>query len=349
MTILYFGIYNSQYSRNRVILKGLRENGSTVTECKVKPGRGALLKLLIMYLRRRPIFDIMVVGFPGQEVMFLARWLTRKPIVFDAFTSHYGGYILDRQIASQRSLRARWYRFLDRWSCKFANLVLLDTNAHIAFFIREFGLPRDKFLRVFVGTDTKLFYPRQRMAPPVFMVHFHGYYIPVHGVHHIITAAHLLRDEHVSFTLIGKGKTYQSDRAYAEELGVSNIRFLDSVPYDELPDYINNADVTLGLFGNTPRIHIAIPNKVFEGLACKRAVITANTEGVRELLTHRQNAMLCNIADPEDLARTILALKQDPKLRDSIAAKGYEVFMHEATEEKLGAGILQVIHEKFSL
>jgi len=35
MTICYFGDYNSNYSRNRVIIKGLKENGVNVLECNV--------------------------------------------------------------------------------------------------------------------------------------------------------------------------------------------------------------------------------------------------------------------------------------------------------------------------
>ncbi len=35
MTVLYFGIYNPNYSRNRVLIKGLRENSIEVLECNV--------------------------------------------------------------------------------------------------------------------------------------------------------------------------------------------------------------------------------------------------------------------------------------------------------------------------
>src|SRR3989344_3302241 len=150
MKVLYFGIYDPNYSRNRVLIKGLKKNGVEIQELRRKPTRLSLVKLFFDYLRLRPSFDIMIVGFPGQEVMFLARFLTRKPVIFDAFTSHYGGYILDRRYWVPESFRSKYYRFLDKWSCKLADLVLLDTNAHIDFFVREFKLPREKFRRIFV-------------------------------------------------------------------------------------------------------------------------------------------------------------------------------------------------------
>ena len=159
MTVLYFGIYNPKYARNWVLMNGLKKNGVEVIELRRKPGRFSLIKLFFDYLACNASYDAMIVGFPGQDVMFLARLLTRKPIVFDAFTSHYEGYILDYERWGKNSLRARYYKFLDRFSCKFAQSVLLDTQAHIDFFVQEFNLPSIKFKRLWIGANSDIFYP----------------------------------------------------------------------------------------------------------------------------------------------------------------------------------------------
>ena len=97
-TILYFGVYEPSYARNWVLINGLKKSGAYVLELRQKPARFALFKLFFGYLKFKQDYDAMIVGFPGQEVMFLARLLVwRKPIIFDAFTSHYGGYVLDRK------------------------------------------------------------------------------------------------------------------------------------------------------------------------------------------------------------------------------------------------------------
>ncbi len=158
MTVLYFGVYDPAYARNWVLINGLKKNGVEVIECRVKPQRGAFIRLFFKFWVTHRHFDAMIVGFPGQEVMFLARLITRKPIIFDAFTSHYGGYILDRKKASPKSLRARYYRFLDAWSCKLANTVLLDTQAHIDFFVKEYRLSPRKFRRLWIGANETIFH-----------------------------------------------------------------------------------------------------------------------------------------------------------------------------------------------
>src|SRR3989338_10634529 len=153
MKVLYFGTFDPSYGRNWVLINGLKKNGVEVIQLRRPPGWINLIKLFFDYLSTRPAYDVMIVGFSGQEAMFLARLLTRKPIIFDAFTSHYGGYILNRRKASKNSLKAKYYRFMDKWSCKLADMALLDTNAHIGFFVNELGLPKGKFRRIFVGTD----------------------------------------------------------------------------------------------------------------------------------------------------------------------------------------------------
>ncbi|MDO8496465.1 MAG: glycosyltransferase [bacterium] len=346
MRILYFGTYNPGYSRNRVLIKGLRANGLGVAECHVSAkDKFRYLKLVWQFLKS-PKFDLMVVGFPGQEIMFLARFLTRKPIVFDAFTSHYGGYILDRQYFAKNSWRAKYYRFIDTWSCKLADLVLLDTNAHIDFFVKEFKLDRKKLLRVFVGTDSEVFYPREALkSMDKFLVHFHGHYIPLQGVKYIIEAAKLLENEKVHFNIIGNGQTFKNDLKLAERLSVNNVRFIDPVPYEELPILMSKADVCLGIFGDSPKTDLVIPNKIFEAMAMGKAIITADTLAVRELLNDRENVLFCRKADAKDLAEKIRLLKNSPEMRGSIGGAARKLFKERLTEDILIAELLKHIHE----
>ena len=340
--ILYFGIYDPLYSRNRVLIKGLKKNGIQVIECRVDPGIFKLIRLFLRYLKMCPKYDLMIVGFPGQEVMFLARFLTFRPIVFDAFTSHYGGYILDRQRYSKDSLRAKYYHLLDTWSCRLANIVLLDTRAHIDFFVNEFGLLSNKFKRIWVGTDNDIFYPAPEEQHRGFVVHFHGHFIPLQGAEFIVEAASLLKNEDINFRIIGEGQEYNKVRKLADNLGVGNIIWVSNVPYKDLRDYMVSADVCLGIFGDTPKTNLVIPNKVFEALACKKPIITADTSAIRELLSEN-GALLIKTASPESLAEGILRLKENSVLRNKIAEKGYDVFYTTATPNILGYQLVKII------
>lgn len=343
--VCYFGIYDSGYSRNRVIINGLRKNGIEVIECNSKE-RGMLkyLDLIKKYWQIRKKYDVMIVGFPGQQVMILARFLTKKPIIFDAFISLYDSLVYDRQLVKPKSLKAGYYWLLDWLSCHLADKILLDTKAHIDYFVKTFRMGRDKFARIFVGSDDEVIFPLQKKSPHnYFLVHFHGEFIPLQGIEYIIRSAKLLEEENIMFNIMGSGQVYNRIVKLAQDLRISNVRFINPVPYEELKFYMSDADVCLGIFGKTRKARRVIPNKVYEALACAKPVITGESPAAKELLVDRKNVLFCKMADERDLAKKILELKNNPDLRNKIAKNGYKLFRKQLTPAILVEGLLNLI------
>lgn len=347
MKVLYFGSYSHNNSRNANLIKGLRLNGVEVLECRVAAGflPLVLLKLFFKYWKFWGRFEAMVVGFSGQEVMFLARLLTRKPIIFDVFTSHYMGYVLDRQYFSPASWRAKYYHWLDRWSCQLADAVILDTQAHINYFVKEFNLSKEKFHRVWLGANTAHFQKRESAErPSYFSVVFWGNFIPLQGMEYIIRAAKILENESIKFLLIGGGgQTFEVNKKLAEELRLKNVVFGGKYSWEDLERAIASTDVCLGAFSGSTKADITIQNKIFEALASGKAIITASTSALQELLQNGQECLMVNKADAQDLADKILKLKNDPALKDRLAHNGYKFFQEHLTEKKLGENFKQVI------
>ncbi len=345
MKVLYFGSYKPSYPRNKIFIEGLRRNGIQVVECNDR-SRSFLkyVRLAYNFLKLVRDCDIVLVGFPGQEMMFLARFLSRKPLVFDVFTSHYMGYILDRRYFPEKSWRAAYYRFVDTWSCRLADCVILDTQAHIDFFVKEFGLPPQKFKRIFLGANTELHHPRPQNAVNRFSVVFWGNFIPLQGTEYILRAAKILEQEPIVFSMIGHGQMYDQALTLAQELDLKNVIFTGKISDEELTERIRVADVCLGAFSAGIKANITIQNKIFETLASKRALLTARTTAVQEFLTDERDVLLCRKADPKDLAEKILMLKQDLNLRDRIAEAGYQLFREKLTEEKLGKELITILH-----
>ncbi len=350
MKILYFGSYKPSYPRNKIIIDGLLQNGVEVVECNDRtPSFLRFFKVAWKYLHLKKDFDAVIVGFPGQEMMFLAKILSRKPIIFDVFTSHYMGYILDRKYFSQGSLRAKYYRFLDRWSCMLADVVFLDTQAHIDFFVREFNLDSKKFKRVWLGANPQLHKPRDASRHSgLFSVLFWGNFIPLQGIETIIRAANLLRHEPIRFTLIGQGQTQEANKKLAQELQLTNVLFLGRLPDESLVEHIASTDVCLGVFSSGEKADITIQNKIFESLASRKPMVTIETTALHELLDDGEGVVFCKKADPKDLAEKILELKNNPELRDRIARKGYTLFIEKLTPEKVVRDLIVKCNLMFS-
>lgn len=352
ITVCYFGIFDPEYSRNRIFIKGLKKLGVTVLPC-VSTQRGVVkyFDLIRKHWNMRHQYDVMVVGYPGQQSTVLAHFLTRKPIILDALVSLYDSMVDDRAVISRRSIYSFYYWCIDYLSCHLADKVLVDTYAHREYFIQSFRLRGKKIERIFIGSDDEEVYPLpSRPTRTTFKVHFHGCFNPLQGVEVIVKAAKLLENEDIKFTLIGTGQTFDSVYALSKKLNLHNISFLDRVPYHQLKEYLAGADASLGIFGVTKKALRVIPNKVYEALASRTPIITGRTPGITELLTDRENVLLCEVGDEEDLASKIQEIRQNEALRMNIAKRGYELFISTLTPLILSKQLLSVIdiliHEK---
>jgi len=347
MKVCYFGIYQSSYPRNNILIEGLRQNNIEVIECCDRSkGIKKYWRLFWKHWQIRNDYNIMMVGFLGQSIIFLAKLISRKPIILDAFISLYDTNVFDRKICSSKSLRARYYYFLDKFSCHIADKVLLDTDCHIDYFVKTFKLSRKKFVRIFVGSNDRIFYPQPNTRKIIdrFLVHFHGYIVPFHGVEYIVRAAKVLEKENIIFQFITRyDSSFQDLQKLVKQLNIKNINFIEVVSYGKLAQYMNQADVCLGVFGTTPKIQKVIPNKIFEALACVKTLITARTPAVKELLTDRENCLLTELGDPRDLADKILELKNNPAFKEKIAQNGYQLYKENLTPKILGAKLKDIL------
>lgn len=173
------------------------------------------------------------------------------------------------------------------------------------------------------------------------VVGFWGKFIPLQGVPVIVRAAKILAAEKgIFFELIGSGQTFQESSELAKQLGLTNLEFTGLLAFEDLPARLKNFDVGLGIFGATPKTQRVIPNKIYEALALAKPVITAATPAIEELFTDRQNILLCQTADPADLAAKILLLKNDPVLRQSIAHSGYRLYQEQCRPAVIGKQLL---------
>jgi glycosyltransferase involved in cell wall biosynthesis len=173
-----------------------------------------------------------------------------------------------------------------------------------------------------------------------FLVSFHGSFIPLQGAEYIVEAAARLRGQPIQFQFIGDGQTHNEVLKKAQSLGIPKEFFMPKLSFEKLADCIRQADVCLGIFGNTGKTQRVIPNKLYEAIAMGKPVISANTPAIREVFTDRGNILLCNTADGADLADKIMMLKDNPTLRANIAKAGYELYLRKATPRIIGKQLL---------
>lgn len=342
MKILFIAGREPSYVRNAMLLKTLEKTGAEIILC-TDPSPTYLVRFLKVFRkflsRKDENFDCVFVGFLGQPLVPFIRMLTSKPVIFDAFLSTYDTMCFDRKRFKPDSLPGKLFYWLDRYSCEKSDCILLDTDAHIDYFTKTFGVPKNKFHRVLVGADESLFYPREvKRDDHTFRVFYYSSFLPLHGTEYIIQAAERLRvQKEIEFVIVGKGPERIKIRSLAQSKGSDNIRFIDWLPYEQLPLEIANADVCLGgHFSDIAKAGRVIAGKTFQFLAMKKPVIVGDCEGNRELLTDRQNSIFVRMADADSLANAILELKNNVTLREQIASGGYKTFLESCTSGAIG-------------
>ncbi len=360
LRVCYFGTYRASYSRNRIMMAGLRQNGVEVVEChealwhgiedRVNTVSGGWKKprfwgrivqtyarLLRRYWQLGGNYDVLVVGYPGQLDVFLARllsWIHRKPLAWDIFMSIYL-IAVERGLARSSRLAVRLLRGLEWLACRLPDGLILDTAEYAAWFERIHGVAAAGFHLVPTGADSTQFHslPLPPESAP-FTVIYYGTFIPNHGVPTMLEAARLLADQPIHFIFIGDGP----DRAVAESMaqGLLNVTFLGWQTPAQIQQQVAQAHVVLGVFGTTPQSLMTVQNKIYEGLAMGRPVLTGDGPAVANALTHGEHLYLCERANSQALAAGISMLMNNVDLRQHLAAAGRAYFEMGYTVPQLG-------------
>lgn len=351
LKILYFGIYSKgiEYPRNNNLIHGLRLNGADVMEAHFElagsfQSRMGIVKNPLEFARfflglitsfivltwkfmRSPRVDAVIVGHPGYFHIHLA-WFLRflfqrqATLVYDVFIPLYEMLIEDRQLVKSSGLFARLLHRFEGSCCRFADLCLIDTDEHRRYLIKEYGLFSERVVRVFVGPTVGQQFESFRVShSETFKVLFVGTYIPLHGVDVILKAAQYLAesDPDIHFSLVGSGQLREKIEGTARERGLSNVTFQDWIPTEDLGASIRSFDLSLGIFGVTPKTARVIPSKIYDICAAGVPFITADTPAIREVFSHRKNAYLIPAGNPSALADAISHLKANRDLGDKIA------------------------------
>jgi glycosyltransferase involved in cell wall biosynthesis len=78
-----------------------------------------------------------------------------------------------------------------------------------------------------------------------------------------------------------------------------------------------------------------LPITIYEAFYQKTSVVSTKAGGVPEAITHNVNGLLSEIKDYKDLAKNILILIKQPKLKDAFVEKSYSLILNKFTTKQL--------------
>jgi glycosyltransferase involved in cell wall biosynthesis len=362
MRVCYFGTYRDEYSRNRILLKGLQRAGVEVVVCHAPLWRGiddrvraaegrwanrdflgrvwrAYGQLLQRY-RQVGAYDLLLVGYPGQFDIFLARALAGlrgRPVALDLFMS-IALIAEERGLARRGRLTVRALRAVEWLACRLPHLPLADTREYAQWYARRYGVDPARFALVPTGADSDLVTPQPpRPSDGALRVLYAGTFIPNHGVPYMLEAVRQLQDcPEIEFTFVGDGPDRPAAVRFVEAHGLRQVRFGPWLEPPALLAAMAAADVCLGAFGQTPQSLMTVQNKIYEALAARRPVVSGDSPAVRAALVPDEQICLVDRGDPARLAAALRRLQADPAWRARLAEQGHAVFRERYDLDAIG-------------
>src|SRR3989344_2854360 len=349
MRICYFNLTNDIPPRDKVYLIGLKENGVEIIDCR--DSSPFLKKFLNLYKKHRSIkngYDLLFVGYSAHILVPFARLISNKKIVFNALGSLYEGTILSRKRYGLLCWRVVYCLLIDFLAFHSSSLTLVETNEQKKYLKNKFFIPENKITRSLTGVnENKFFYSPNTKKLPYFTILFRGGMLPESGIEYAIKAACLLKNQGVNLRIVGTGIMADKVRKLITDNRLKNVEWItEKLPDNDLRIKMQECHLILGQLSSHDRLNRTIPHKVFESIAMKIPYLTARNKGVLELLKEEETGFCANPSDPEDLARKIIELKNNPELMAKIAENAYQLYQKELRPLHLARHLLNIIKDR---
>lgn len=348
MVILFAGKYTGEYNRDKIILDGLRKRTDVeILEYKFHKKKHFKLKKFKSLVA---LVDFVYCPSFSHKFVCLIKKHSSKPVIFDPLISNYLTKVFDYKNVKRWSPRAYRNYLKDKLPFKAVDLLIADTEEHKKYYHKTFGIPFNKIEVIPVGANTSEFYSTaENQENSFFNVGFYGGFIPLQGVKNIIEAAEILKhDSSIKFNLIGTGYQWEEMKQKVKDLKLDNVHFDGWAEQNQLSLKLDSFDICLGIFGETPKAPLVIPNKVYHYAAKGKAIITMDSPAIHEIFKKDENIVLCQNTG-KHIANAILDLKTNNEKRITLSKSARALAESSFSEDKIAEMLISVISQKFPL
>jgi len=242
----------------------------------------------------------------------LLKWWSRVPLYLEvnsplaAERAQYGNLRLH---ALARGFERMVWRAADR---------VFVVTAALGDIVAAAGVDRDRIVVTPNGIDLAAFpaAPYRAHAGEPVTIGFVGFVREWHGVDSVIAGLAADRgDPPIRLVIAGDGPARPALERQAAMLGVADlVEFAGLQPRAGVPELIARFDIAL-----QPRaVAYASPLKLFEYMACGRAIVAPDQPNIREILGDGESGVLFDPAQPGAVWRAVRDLAADPARRERL-------------------------------
>ena len=182
---------------------------------------------------------------------------------------------------------------------------------------------------------------------------FIALYAGAHGMSNdlniILESASLLANEkNIHIVFLGDGKEKSALMAQANEMNLSNVTFLSSVPKTEMASALAGADACIAILKPLEEYKTTYPNKVFDYMAAGRPVVLAIDGVIRDVVEAADCGIFATPGNAEEIAEAIRKLAADAKQSRLMGLKGRRYLEENFSRAVIGEKLIKLLEEVIS-
>lgn len=343
--VLYFGVRNTTYPRNERVRNYLTNNlNANVTVVTAEQGGSRVRRYFKQFhaaMRQPRKYDLVILAEFSLS-FFPFSWFAAKVNgayhVVDFFVGLHETEVGDAGVTAAHSLRARVLSWIDLHAIRSADICFTDTSVRARRF-SEFSGGSVPFVPLPVGAPQ---WARDGSfsveASARTRVLYYGSYLSLHGLKFLVRAFSASDAQTFSVEMIGNGPERAEIERMVSSRGLSAVfSFHDEMTPAELAIRIGQADILVGVFGESTKAAEVIPNKVWQALSMSKTVVTRQSPALAEIesLVGRSLIQLPT-NDPSDIRagmETARSTMRESALDSKQTAQSLEQFVNQRFDE----------------
>jgi len=144
-----------------------------------------------------------------------------------------------------------------------------------------------------------------------------------------------LKELPYTIDIIGSGPQLGQLKNVVTQNGV-NANFLGNVPNHDLPQILNQHELFV-----LPSLWEGMPKALLEAMACGLPVIGANVDGIREVIKHGENGILCD-TDSKSIREAIVGIMKDEEMKQTLGRNARKTIEEMFSLEKVAQKELEL-------
>jgi len=254
--------------------------------------------------------------------------------------------------AGETSLLFRMLRRVAAFLYRRAAKIVVVTPAFRDRIVRDYAVAEERIAVVPNGVETDLFAPqprveaRQRLGVDErFIICYLGTLGNAAGLEVLLDAAERLAQvaPEALVLLVGEGAEKAKLQADAQLRGLQNVRFIDQVPREHVPEILNASDVCTVLLRQSEVFETVIPTKMLEMMSCARPVVLGVAGQARALLEEARAGIAIPPGDAEALVAAVLRLRADSAAAEAMGQNGRRYIVENLSRASTAEQYLQLL------